>query len=163
MELIANIKRSKAAGVELKNYRAANSMDGRIWSADLYLNSRKVGELVDHGHGHVSSNTSDADVAAVIAALKAAGYLLDTDVDAQTVDESHEDFAYFEGAVGYMAIEVEELKSLKKATSKTTHFVRSDDKTYIMKFPFDAETAALIRASEGDRLVCIINEELAAL
>lgn len=162
MELFTNIKRSKNAGVELKDYGIAKGMDGQIWSADLHFNGKKVGQLVDEGLDSVATDIPGEVVSAIVASLKATEYVLDADMIGNTPVQTNE-FAYFECATSCMAIEVAELDALKKATKKTTHFVRTDGKTYVMKFPFDAETAELIRKTEGDRLVCIINEELAAL
>lgn len=59
MQLIDNIKRSIQAGIALKNFKAANGMDGRMWSADLIINGVKVGHLVDQGLGHLDTSCTD--------------------------------------------------------------------------------------------------------
>lgn len=163
MDLIDNITRSKMAGVEFKRYKSANGMDGRIWSADLYLNGRRLGELVAEGFGPLATNVSSDDVSAVATALKGAGYVLEAPDEEFPVPVPPGDFGYFETALGFMAAEVEDLKALKKKAKVKTMFELTDGMCYEIKAPFTTLIGDQIRKEYGDRLKCITNEELAAL
>lgn len=162
MQLIDNIKRSTQAGIALKNYKAANGMDGRMWSADLVLNGAMVGQLVDQGLGHLSTSCSDAAVTAVSSALKLSGYDLAPGDDFPLPIPTN-DFGFFEQAAGLMAAELEDLKSLKKAVKHKTVFELSDGRSYEIKAPYTPMLGELLRKEHGDKLTCIIYEELAAL
>ncbi|QHF00731.1 hypothetical protein LCG56_28655 (plasmid) [Pseudomonas cannabina pv. alisalensis] len=162
MLLIDNIKRSIQAGIALKNYKSANGIDGRMWSADLMLNGEMVGQLVDQGLGHLETTCADADVSAVSTALKQAGYDLAPGDDFPLPIPTH-DFGFFEEAIGLMAAELEDLKALKKSIKHKILFEMDDGKTYEIKAEYTPTLGDLVRKQHGYKLKCIINEELAAL
>lgn len=162
MQLIDNIKRSTQAGIALKDYKAANGMDGRMWSADLMVDGVIVGQLVDQGLGHLDTSCNDADVSAVCSALKLSGYDLAPGDDFPLPIPTN-DFGFFEEAVGLMAAELDDLKALKKSLKHKTLFELSDGRTYETKAAYTPMLGQRLRKELGDKLTCIINEELAAL
>ncbi|MBX9405541.1 hypothetical protein K5E40_07580 [Pseudomonas baetica] len=162
MQLIDNIKRSIQAGIALKNFKAANGMDGRMWSADLIINGVKVGHLVDQGLGHLDTSCTDEAVSAVCSALKQSGYDLAPGDDFPLPVPTN-DFGFFEEAIGLMAAELEDLKALRKSIKQKIVFELSDGKTYEIKAAYTSMLGELVRKEHGDKLTCIINEELAAL
>lgn len=162
MHLTDNFKRTSIAGVALKNSTLRNGQDSPIWSADVYLTGRKVGMVINEGNGIVT-DIKDEDVAAVVSALKAVEYVIQDPSDDSKVPAPANDFAYFEQALENMGDELDELKALKAKTKRNTLFDLNDGQRYTVKMPFSEALAVDIRNMHRDKLVCIINEEIAAL
>lgn len=162
MHLTENLKRASSAGVVLKNSTLRKGLDSPIWSADVYLSGRKLGTVVNEGNGIVT-DIVEGDVAAAVAALKAADYVLQDPADNSKLPAPLNDFGYFEQALENLGDELDALKSLKAKIKKNTLFDLNNGMRYTVKMPFSEALAVDIRKTHGDRLVCIINEELAAL
>ncbi|SBW84427.1 hypothetical protein PVE_R2G0400 [Pseudomonas veronii 1YdBTEX2] len=162
MQLIDNIKRSIQAGIALKNFKSASGIDGHMWSADLVFNGVMIGQLVDQGLGHLETTCTDADVSAVCSALKRSGYDLAPGDDFPLPIPTN-DFGFFEEAIGLMSAELEDLEALKMSVKHKILFELSDGSTYEIKAAYTSMLGDLVRKQLGDKLQCIINEELAAL
>ncbi|MDF9779016.1 hypothetical protein [Pseudomonas baetica] len=173
MQFITDLKTAKAAGFCFKKYKvgAGSEMgDGAPrWSADIILAGKKIGSVNYEGDG--SPFTIDIPVPEqdrLMAALKAAGYVLDLNVpDTECVlDEPKNSSEYLTLAFDDFAGHYDELKYWKsRCKGKIVVRLKGDTARKHFFYPqvYNEDLAAQVRKAQGDNLVMIVNEAIAGL
>lgn len=144
--------RSSLRGYEAKNIKNTVGMEGNGFTATLYRNGVKVGEAADYADGamiHLRflSKAAESDFA--------------TEAQLHSPESKYCAPDIF---AGHIVGTCEAIAKIKRACSKKILVqLEGDDKTDSyreIKWPFNPETAAKVRAHYGDKLLCILNEQL---
>ncbi|MGE8063814.1 hypothetical protein [Pseudomonas sp. NPDC089569] len=173
MEFITDLKTAQAAKFAFKKYKvgAGTEMgDGAPrWSADVILDGKKIGTVNDEGDGspfNIDIPVPEQDL--LVAALKAAGYVLDLKVPGSkhVLNEPKDSYEYLTLALNDFADHYDELKYWKSRCKNKIVARRKGDKEREHAFyslVYTEELAAEVRKAEGDNLVMIVNEAIAGL
>ncbi|MHC5194776.1 hypothetical protein ACYSUW_13575 [Pseudomonas frederiksbergensis] len=173
MQFITDLKTAQSAEFCFKKYKvsAGSEMgDGAPrWSADVILAGVKIGSVNDEGDG--SPFTIDIPVPdqdRLVAALKAAGYVLDLKVPGTeyVLDEPKDSSEYLTLALDDFAGHYDELKYWKsRCKSKIVVRLKGDKGREHTFYPlvYSEDLAAQVRKAQGDNLVMIVNEAIVSL
>lgn len=173
MQFITDLKTAQYAKFCFKKYKvsAGSEMgDGAPrWSADVILAGVHIGSVNDEGDG--SPFTIDIPVPEqdrLVAALKAAGYVLDLKVPGTeyVLDEPKDSSEYLTLAFDDFAGHYDELKYWKsRCKGKIVVRLKGDTARKHMFYPqvYNEDLAAQVRKAQGDNLVMIVNEAIAGL
>jgi len=173
MQFITDLKAAQAAKFSFERYKvgAGTEMgDGAPrWSADVMLAGVKIGSVNDDGDGSPCTiGIPVAEQDRLVAALKAAGYVLDLKVPGTTyvLDEPKTSHDFLDLALQEFANHYDTLKFWKSKCKTKSIFrlkgAQPDDFLHF-KEKCSVEVGAMIRKRYGDELDLIMNEAIAGL
>lgn len=167
MKFIEHCKQMAKAGLQLKNLKSFPTRDGEAWSCAVYLNGKKLGAVDDAGHGGcVDIDLSPPDQKALVEALKSAGYAPNLEFNGTVLDGPKNDYGFLEWALADLSAAATTLKSFKRKAKKSLLLVlKGAEEGEYQQYhaPYTPEFAAKVRATLGDKIDFIINEEITAL
>jgi hypothetical protein len=142
--------RNDMQGYSVNGLKTMNGHDGVAWSCTIYQGSKKIVEAYDDGWGGpVSMRYTDEKAKADFMTAAAIHY----------PDLTFEVDGAFAAALADMAETVKKMTRSCK-TKTLIQFKGEDDVYHSIDVPFTPSVAAQVRAKYGDKLACIINEQL---
>lgn len=170
MEFITELKIAKAAGFEYKKYKVIGTDDGACWSAEIWLEGKKIGEVSDGGFGGpLNIDVPETDMDQLVEAFKSAGYVLDLRVPHTNyvLDEPKNSHGWLELVLPEMANHYDSLKHWKTQCKRKINIQvkagKEKENCLFYSQVYTPELAEQVRKQQGDNLLLIINEEIAAL
>lgn len=169
MQFINDMKITQTAGFAYKSYKKMAADDGPCWSASIWLEGKKIGEVSDGGFGGpLNIEMPEAEMDRLVEALKAAGYVLDLRIEGTEIvlDEPKNNHDWLELVLPDLADSYDALKYWKSKCKTKIIFRKKGakpDELLEYKKVYTEEFAAGIRKHYGDDLDMILNEAIAGL
>lgn len=142
--------RKDMQGYSVKNSKTMRGHEGIAWSCTIMQGTKKIVEAYDDGWGGpVELRYADEKAKADFIAAASTHY----------PDLTFEVDGAFAGALADMAETVKKITRSCK-TKTLIQFKGEDDVYHSIDVPFTPSVATQVRAKYGDKLACIINEQL---
>ena len=164
MQLIDNLKAVKAAGIQVKSYRMAETHRGVAWSCNVEFHGEKLGMVSNNGDGGITHFEFGPNYqASMFALLKNHGYKIDLTLGETTVDEPTEAQSWLEFVIPQIGDELRELKGYKRNAKKQIYVeLEAESKVVYYKCEDTPANRANILALHTDPIQ-FLNDQFATL